>query len=652
MSMTLPEAKSLAAGIASQPTAPKAVLALSQTALQIQSWTTKVNQELEELDAVDDIEWAAAAGRPGLNQIDKYVADFESLISVYVFAIEELQSRDDIIDVTPEGNQAVVEQMEVTLNGWDQVRSNLKKIHTQVELAMEFVELWQEVLGDVARELDSLSDMVFEMEEKRHLSPPPTPPNVANCAVNLNELENALRKLSLSKKTPSTHSSSPPTLDLSPLGSPIIENMQDDSKLMSLFARMAPLKVSLDFLPMRLELYYSRAEEVFPHACNDLRKKTKRLTEDWVRLSKDAEMLRNELNEDRWVVVFRNAGRLAKRMCESVERSITKLREAIDNGYEKTNPVVLARRIESFQAQKMHYGPTVQRVLTIIQTGLKDRVTVNGEIIWLHKDISARAQEMTDHVDAMEKIIDDMNANQNSKLRESSSSTVSAERTFSKVMNWMDGPPSSGTPPSSVELAVQGQEGESKLRKKRSASRLPRPTSWSSTEGPPPKQGSKFRTPSTSRPPPLSSRRSSALPQVQKIPTPGSNYSTTALSRRARSPAPPSIYRQGLYNPPKNPLQHKTPSPLNNKPRWSATINPRSVSSSSSYRKVSPAPPAPKLRSFAERVSSPTFGRPAAPPRAVSVAAGPPVSKSGKRASLIPVPTGRASSLGHRRTDS
>ena len=615
-SMNLPEAGALAAGISSSPTAAKAVRALSQAAEQIQSWTRKALKVLKNLDADDDVEWAAAAGRDSLDEVDRCVADFESLITVYVTSIEELQSRADIGEVRSEDLQAIVEQMEVTLEGWDRVRSNLQNIHDQVELAMEFQELWGNVLGEVGNELDGLSGLVFEMEEKRHMASQIPPQVNQNQTVDLNEIENALGGEPLAMRTTPNNRFSLLPFESSPLGSPVTENPQDDSDLLALFARMQPLKASLDFLPMRLSQFYFRGEKVFPHACDELKERKARLEKNWEQLSKDAENLRRELSEDRWVVVFRNAGRQAKKMCESVERSIAKVQEAVDEGYQRTNPAALAKRVESFEAKKMHYGPAVQRVLAIIQRGLKDRLTINGEILRLHKDMSTRAHEMVESMDAMEHLLENMNANQNSRLRESISSIVSADRSLSSA-TFVDTPGSS--PASSIDLTPRQDMPKSKY----------------GLNG-----YTKARAPSASRPSAVSSRRSSVLPQPRRPTTPMSNRSSSTLPKRSMSPAPPSIYRQGVYIPPSAATQRPGPTPLPNKPRWSATVNPNAVRTTPSYQRpssraatyasgiplrsplsretsVSPTFSTPStaqrgilpLRSFAERISSPTPGR-------------------------------------------
>jgi len=583
--MSLPQAESLAANISTLPTARKAVKALNTAAEQIQSWTKKALKVLENLDADEDVEWAAAAGREGLDETDKTINKFENLINVYVLSIEELQARPDIGDVRAEELQAVVEQMEATLDGWDNVRTNLKKVHEQVELAMEWEELWAKVLGDVGAEMDSLSQLVFEMEEKRHAAFQMETPQGSGQAIDLNELESYIDEPSQKRTTPNSRFSLPPAFESSPLGSPIIENPHDDSNLLALFARMQPLRASLDFLPMRLSMFQSRAEKVFPHACRELDDKRARLERNWTELSKEAEDLRRELSEDRWVIVFRNAGRQAQKMCESVERSIAKVQEAINEGYQRTNPAAFAKRIESFEAKKMHYGPAIQRVLAIIQKGLKDRLTVNGEILRLHKDLSARMRDLTDTMEDLDALLEPVSAKHNSQLRESISSIMSGDRSFTSTT--FAGTPGS-SPPSSVDLPPQRHEKA------------------------PPKYGlngyTKPRTASTSRPA-LNSKRSSLLPQTRRPATPLSHSTVAPGGRRGPSPSPgpPSVYRQGVYTPPTVPLPpRQAPAPLSNKPRWTSVVRPDESTSSPTYRSSATSTPATARKYTPRSISSNT----------------------------------------------
>lgn len=623
-SMTMPRAESLAASIKAIPTASRAVRSLDAAAQQIQSWTQKAAKVLKGLDADDDIEWAQAAGRDGLEETDKCVTKFEHLVLVYVEAIEELQLRPDIGNVGAEGLQTVVEQMESTLSGWEKVRKHLKDVRDQVELAMEWEELWGVVLGDVGNEMEELSSLIFEMEEKRHKTLYMESQGQVSPNLDLNELEHIVdENPARSQVANSNRFSLPPAFAASPaVGSPVVESGHDDSNLLALFARMQPLRASLDFLPMRLSMFSARAGEMFPTACNELEHKRSKLEAGWKQLAKEAEDLRRELGEDRWILVFRNAGRQAQKMCESVERSIAKLQEGIEVGLQQNNPSAFANRVEGFQAKKMHYAPAIDRVLLIIHKGLKDRLTVNGEILRLQCDMSSRAQNLNASIRAMEDALEDMNANQNSQLRDSISTVMSLDRSIS-------GTTATDTPGSSPASSVITPASKTD-RSLMSASNSRRNSA---------------RAPSH---PPISSqnKRYASTSQPRRPITP------STLPRRVVSPAPSitSVYRQGVYTPPTAPLPARpSPTPLSNKPRWSSSGNasdlrgnytnkPSSSSNNQSYRRpssrlstnhfssplsreTSASPPvdskgpvlrkraSQQLASFADRVGSPSLPR-------------------------------------------
>ncbi|KAF4982319.1 hypothetical protein F66182_17119, partial [Fusarium sp. NRRL 66182] len=147
-SINLPQPAALEASITSIINAPTAVRALTGAAEQIEKWMNKASEVLNGLDAEDDVEWAAAGGREGLEEVDKAVIKFESLVDVYVKAIENVQLRDDIDDVRADDLKLIVVQMDTTLKNWASIRKFLKGVKEQVELAMEWEELWNNVLGD------------------------------------------------------------------------------------------------------------------------------------------------------------------------------------------------------------------------------------------------------------------------------------------------------------------------------------------------------------------------------------------------------------------------------------------------------------------------------------------------------------------------
>ncbi len=471
-SLQLPDAESLSSRVSAIPTAQAAARALVGAAEQIRNWIAKASEVIDGLDSDDDVEWAAAGGREGLEEVENAILRFEELINVYVSAIEELQGRPDIANVTPEDLQRAVFQMESIMEEWGRMRSALQSVKAQVEIAMEWEELWGSVLGDIQNEMDELSRLVFEMEERRHRSMTGAP-GTDGSGVDIGDLETIVEE---SQQQQLPHSSagtrvassnnrfSIPIFPASPM-SPDAQSStpsfsQDDSSLLALFARMQPLRASLDFLPMRLSVFETRASSCFPTACDELEMRRAGLDGSYKKLEKDAESLRKELGEDRWVTVFRGAARQAQKMYESVERSVAKLKEGLDAGMHLTNQPGMVKKIESYETKKMHYGPAIERVLAIIDKGIQERLTLNGEILRLHAELQSLWDTLRDRMRDLDLAIEELHADdhRNEQLRDSVSSMLSNDR--STIGSGHDTPQSS--PPSSVIMSSLGLESSSK----------------------------------------------------------------------------------------------------------------------------------------------------------------------------------------------
>ncbi|OJK02281.1 hypothetical protein ASPACDRAFT_1080, partial [Aspergillus aculeatus ATCC 16872] len=429
-SISLPQPSLLEAGIASIPTAAAAVRALTGAADQIQIWIKKASGVLSGLDAEDDVEWAAAGGREGLDGVDGAITRFESLINVYVKAIEDVQMRDDIENVSTDQLNLIVVQMDGIIHSWSQIKDRLKGVKEQVELAMEWEELWSNVLGDVGVEVENLGRLIFEMEEKRHWTMAGEQDSSAT-GLDINELETIVEetpaggRMSTSKRFSLEPLFTAPTLDM-----PIIQTPHDDSShsnLIALFARIQPLRASLDFLPMRLSMFQSRAVRIFPSACQELEDRRSQLEKAYKGLEADAEALRDELSEDRWILVFRNAGNQAQKMFESVERSIGKLQEAIEISAQVHNPAQFTKRVESYDAKKQHYVAAIERVVSIIQKGVNDRLTVNGETLRLLSDMTSRVDALKASIRVMDASLEDISFTRSQHLRDSISSILTMD---------------------------------------------------------------------------------------------------------------------------------------------------------------------------------------------------------------------------------
>ena len=557
-SLNLPNPSSLQASISSIPTAPAAVTTWSGAAEQIRQWLQKAYEVVRGLDAEDDVEWAAAGGREGLGIVDAALGKFESLIGIYVSAIEDLQEREDIGKVPTEELKAVVDQVENILKEWEKVRKLLKGVKGQVELAMEWEELWNVVLGDIGLEMENLTRLVFEMEETRH-KVMVTESGLESGSLDMQELETIVEEAPTGGRISKNHRFSlPPAFAASsPIGSPGIANGQEDSSLLALFARMQPLRASLDFLPMTLSNFEARADTILPTACQELEARRKGLENKWKKLESDAEGLRRELGEDRWVLVFRKAGRQALKLCESVERSITKLQESIDVGAQHSNPPALAKKAESYEAKKTHYGPAIERVLSIIEKGVNDRLTVNGEILRLHQDTRARWTSIESEIKDMDLALDDLNLNmsRNQQLRDSISSIVSMDR--SARSSSVDTPRSS--PASSVIMGpTNGNKGDNSTSNVDGASR----------------RSSLFSTTTTR---PANARRYFSMPPgsagATQLPrkTPGSRSITSDSWSNSRNASPSPYPNHTSSTPTPGARPHPSTHQSETKPRWNSS---------------------------------------------------------------------------------
>lgn len=599
--MRLPDADSMAKRISSIPTSKEAAKELSDSSEQIRMWVSQAWKVLDGLNAEDDVEWAVAGGRDGIEDVDVAISRFDRLVQVYILSIERLQTRKDVSELSAEELVSCVQRMESIIESWERTKEALKNVKEQVEIAMEWEELWNSVLGEIGQEMESLNQLVFEMEEKRHEGAEGLLSN--KDSIDISELETIVEERP--GKGPALN---PDRSNLHPLSSPLhaqpTQENKDESNLLALFARMQPLRASLDFLPMRLSVFHVRASPVFPTACQDLERRRDQLEMQWKKLEEDAESLRRELGEDKWVLVFRNAGRQALKMCESIGRSYVKLKEATDADEHQANSPAFVNKAESYEAKKTHYGPAIERVLAIIDRGVLDRLTVNGEILRLQSEMKMRWSALqSDMRDLDARLEGFMSDGREKQLRDSVSTVMSSERSIaSSLVETPCSSPASSADCTSRKNSIQGSRTPTPLMHARTRQKTYGKRSVSNT-----------RLPS-----------SSGIPR--RIPWTGHEGS---------SPSPsPAASRISL----------KPETPVSNKPRWSNTgksecrdFLPLSALEPSPYAKQPITPKMNYLRASSKPASAPAK---IAGSRSVST----PVSKAGSatrdvaRKSSLPMP--------------
>ncbi|KAF2108405.1 hypothetical protein BDV96DRAFT_605770 [Lophiotrema nucula] len=607
-SITLPEAQSLQSSLAAIPTSTAAGRALHQAANQIKLWMSKASEVLNGLDAEDDVEWAAAAGKEGLAEVDVAIRKFEDLVNVYITAIEDLQARTDIASLPNKDLTTLVTQMEEVVSSWQKIKQTLKGIKVQVEIAMEWEELWNLVLGEIGAEIDSLSRLVFEMEERRHRA---ITDSVAESAekFDIAELETIVeetpRQQARIQTIQNNRFSLPPAFTVQSPISPIPQIEKENSRLLSLFAKLQPLRASLDFLPMRLSSFHVRASKIFPSACDELLRRKDVLEKAEKKLEADADALREELGEDKWVHSFRQAGSKAFAMYDSLMKSIQRLRQIIDEGDDEK----LGSRTSTYKDKREHYPPSMKRVLELIDIEMKNRATVNGEILRIQQDVRQKVTDLEQEIQDMDEFLEEFTSTR--KLRDSVSTVFSQRTEASLAGSAIDTPGSS--PASSIIMSRKSSEyGRSTPAGKKSR----QPSASSSKSSLPP------------------SRRYSSLPTVSSSTIPRKSLTASRLETIPSSVQSP----RDLAGTPTRSIRSSTPSSDKNasKPRWNGSTNMRDTVVGHNFKPLSVTTPSP----FGRETASPSRSL-----RSVSSHSAIPVrSPLSRTSALSPPPHARPSS--------
>ncbi|KAL8277002.1 hypothetical protein RQP46_010637 [Phenoliferia psychrophenolica] len=347
-----------------------------------------------------------------------------------------------------------------------------------------------------------------------------------------------------------------------------------------------------------------------------LRRKWIETSTSWESIQKDAEMLSDELKEDKWLTVFRTVSQQAEDMMTSLEKVLKQSHEFIwdlnrrqqsqaaggtgrnidrsqsertglsdlakshgaDSGAYFGDPASMQPLLSSFvalhrslHAKIKYYSPACDRVLKILGKGIADRSTKNGEVLRRFGEMKQRWRNLLDRIGRIEsemKGVEDM-------LREAASPSSSSASASNGNGNGNGGQASGKASPfrrlankmSSRSSATSLASAASSPASTPTRSAMPRPGASSSstnTASPPrPPRSDKRSTSSMGihAPPPSSSSSSYARP-----PTHRPTRSVTNLNQLSQS--------HGL-TPPTSQRYYRSPSPAIStdgsgapKPRW------------------------------------------------------------------------------------
>ena len=288
-SLSLPSPDSLHTRILDAENPSESLSRLRNIATDVQKWINTASTVLSQLDADDDVEWAAR-GKDSLAKVENAAKRFGEIVEMFLDAATVLSARSD--DRVKEEIKELISIMDHVTHGWSGVRELLRGLKEQVALSTEWMEI-REILDDISSELDACANMVFELEEMRHLT----------------LTSNRSSSVSTTASSPSA------PLELDRLSSILEEHTVSSpsnphqTSLLRLSARIQPLRASLDFLKPRLSSFSSRAEKTFPTAMGEVVQRKNDLEKRWVKIESDWRGISRELQEDEWVEVFRSVGK-------------------------------------------------------------------------------------------------------------------------------------------------------------------------------------------------------------------------------------------------------------------------------------------------------------------------------------------------------
>ncbi|CED84746.1 Karyogamy protein, KAR9 [Phaffia rhodozyma] len=157
------------------------------------------------------------------------------------------------------------------------------------------------------------------------------------------------------------------------------------------------------------------------------------LEEDWREVTDSVEKVKEELREDGWLDRFRIAVSQADQMIDSLEKAVSQTNDLIKQVRQLRFPPpsdqpnahhpvdlwkdppeqaplltisMFEQTLKSYEAKKKYYWPSVEKVLSILDKSIRERVTSNGEALRRHTDTQARWKSLTDRMNHVEREID------------------------------------------------------------------------------------------------------------------------------------------------------------------------------------------------------------------------------------------------------
>ncbi|CUM56484.1 uncharacterized protein AC631_05543 [Debaryomyces fabryi] len=243
------------------------------------------NSEMKEMD---DIRWFYE-GKDGIYDLVKNMENIDSIISQLLGTVDA--HAHGLPDFT-----SLLGKFEETSDLLLEVKKYLIVFKKKVDIAINFVEINDNIIGTLLREIEQCIDIYLNLLElklsspKRHLS-----------KFNLEVIISKMKINYLTSTNFSTKSLRLPTFN------ELDEHLYNE--YLSLEARISPLKVSLEYLPLRIEEFNIFCKSIsvanlFPHSLSTIEDNHSKLTKRWEHLQNGLKLIKRESLDSKWNEIF------------------------------------------------------------------------------------------------------------------------------------------------------------------------------------------------------------------------------------------------------------------------------------------------------------------------------------------------------------
>jgi hypothetical protein len=210
----------------------------------------------------------------------------------------------------------VADMIQTAVQRWTVIVKMTESIRTQIEVAGEWRELHERVLGELEDELEECADIAFALHETRFLTSQPTAPlEGGELHMGSDEADMYLRvQVFVDEVSKSLLTGTMTRLPAVTSNERIIS-----ARLAEVTTRLRPLKASLDFLHVRIDDFSKRAGDWFPSSVGALRKERQSCEERFDEIYRDVEELEKQFCRDQWHRFLDEGVRYAGQLMDNLE---------------------------------------------------------------------------------------------------------------------------------------------------------------------------------------------------------------------------------------------------------------------------------------------------------------------------------------------